>query len=147
MDLLLAIKEVLNEMAFSRDRTEDKVSGVANEINTHICKVLADPNNENVNHWLNEIYGFLLPISTMKLKNNKPIPEKDISKWLFDEIISDESDFRSIIDSMIYIYNMNTRYSNSMYKEYLDIKSKLAKRLSSGKALNVIEVYNLMKGR
>ncbi|MCM1260620.1 MAG: hypothetical protein NC222_06685 [Staphylococcus sp.] len=90
---------------FSRNLSEikNRIAGrESSEFYGHSLKIMANPNNRNVNHWIDELFNFCVWIQRTKLKpNNKSIPRYLID--YFFEYAEDLEDFSKLL---------NVEYSN-----------------------------------
>lgn len=72
--------------SFTRNKkeVENRISGKeSSQFYSHACKIMANPKNQNVNHWIQEMLDFCDWIQDTKLKpNNKSIPKKMIEHFL-----------------------------------------------------------------
>ena len=137
-------KNFLFELAFSRNVAEDKISGYSYELNNHICKIIIDPNNISIKHWVKEIYNFCLIVSRIKLKNSKSVKEKDILNWLFETSIDSEKQFKDMVEGIIWEYDLDAKYNDKMWSQYTKIKNEIIKLIADDN-INHVNIINLFK--
>lgn len=77
-------KDIISEMSISRNKAEEKVASVADNIYLHLFKIQAyhHQKRETIEHWIGEIYHWMNKVHSIKLKNNKRISLKDVKLWM-----------------------------------------------------------------
>lgn len=143
---MMSFKDFLYEMAFSKSKVEETISGLSLEMVKHICKVLASPKNINKTHWVKEIYNYALKSSRMKIKPKNKIPSyEQIKSWLFETSADNKQEFEPIFTGILWTENINCKYNiDDIYEQYNDIVDKLSKLISSGniKHTDIVNIFN-----
>lgn len=85
---MLNFKEFLYEMAFSKRKVEEKVTGIAPQIMKHVIKVVRYNDPNNLNKHIRDIDAWYESI--VETPKSKPAPtEADYFKWLYSELVYD----------------------------------------------------------
>lgn len=64
-------------------RNRIRMGGEGGQFYIHACKIMANPNNASVNHWVEEMFNLCEWMQDIKIKpNNKPIPRSLINEFL-----------------------------------------------------------------
>jgi len=107
LDILNETK--LFEMAFERKIAIQHARNIQHEISRHLIKVCMYHDSEYVNHWCNELNGWLWSIQKKELKSTrKPLDSITLMKILFEEPMETVSEVQ--------------RDMNRIYKEYGNVK-------------------------
>ena len=132
------IKEPLIEMSFKKKKAEQIVTGLEQQINLHLLKLLGFIADENIRrHWKHELYVWMLRISSIKLKSDKG-PDKAIPKeiayaWLYEEpfggseLSNVEGSLRLLVKSG---YTRNEVSAEDIAYKLPQIHEQLAERVS-----------------
>jgi hypothetical protein len=99
----------LFEMAFERKVAIQKARNLQHQISRHIIKTVMYSKSQYVNHWCNEINGWLTDISDTTLKRTRrPLDSDTLMNILFEEPMASPSEVK--------------RKMNKIYGEYPDLK-------------------------
>lgn len=134
--LRLLTEEILKEQARNRKDAEDMVTDISPILFKHILKCLMFGKNcESYEHWAQEVSTWLEGIQSIKLKNNKRIPYKDLVNWACDEWL-DEGSYNNDLINVMYdeeAYNPigYTELKNN-YMEIVQSYKQLLKDISDG---------------
>lgn len=96
-----ALDTKLMEMAFERKSIIKKCRDLSMQIASHMVKVAVCPDDINVNHWKNEIHGWLSDIDNMVFNNKKKLSGHDYYKLLFVEPCGTLGEVEQLIDNMV----------------------------------------------
>lgn len=75
----------LFEMAYARSKAQDKVTSISPQIVQHLVKIFAVHSPNDLQHWKNEINGWLWDIEDIRLKDNKRITQYNYHDWLLNK--------------------------------------------------------------
>lgn len=83
----MKVAEILCEMSVKRKKAEQIFSGLEQEFNLHLLKLLGcDAREETRNHWKKELRTWATKLSIITLKDDdRPVPAKDVFNWMYDE--------------------------------------------------------------
>ena len=78
------IKLIKSFSSYLKDvRNRIGMSGESGEFYSHACKIMANPKNRSVNHWIEEMLNLCKWIQDVELKpNNKSVPRSLINHFL-----------------------------------------------------------------
>lgn len=81
----------LNDLSLERNEAMDKCYELGEKFIEHFEKIYDKPDNENVNHWCNEMQGWFDKVSSMSLKYSKKLITNDnIVGWFFQKWTDEE---------------------------------------------------------
>lgn len=131
---ILAPGENLTEMSVKKKKAEQIVGGLEQPINLHLLKLLGCQAGPDLRrHWKQELETWLLRIATITLKpDNKPMPEKLIYEWLYDETFggSEEHNAEIMLRLLAREYPRNQVDTPTIVARLRDIHRQLARRLA-----------------
>lgn len=76
------MKLYINAMAEFQKEIERKLSGLTDQIITHMLYICLAPNSSTVSHWIDEVHAFIPSIEPLKGKNKFP-KKKRIYDWTY----------------------------------------------------------------
>ncbi|CAM6054487.1 unnamed protein product [Sphagnum tenellum] len=123
------------EMSVRRRKAEQIVSGLEQQINLHLLKLLGfQADKFTRQHWKRELETWLLRIAGMTLKpDDKPIPANVVYEWLYDEMFGG-SEIRNVAMMLCFLgrdYQRNdvdvTTISNRLQSIHLQLAECIAK--------------------
>lgn len=92
----------LNDMSFTRADAIDKCNSLGKLFTENFEKIFNEPKAQSVNHWCDEMQGWLDDIRNITLKQNKkPLPYTYIMDWFFTRGSSPDQFFKdeNLVDS------------------------------------------------
>ena len=115
-------EEQLRELATKRKNIEKKLFNSIEKIQEHLLKIFVDRDRDSVEHWCNELFGFLNWIPKLKWSNKRPSP-----KYIYDNICGDYIDEVDVwFPNMLQTLQVSNKISNINVKWY-DIKDAFTK--------------------
>lgn len=112
-------EDILNEMAISRSDAIDKCEELGIKFIEYFEKTIKEPKSSSVNHWMNEMQGWLDRINKFVLTQNKKlILTGDKINWFFNanstpEILIKDSTIASKYEDFIEIIIKNNNVKKS----------------------------------
>lgn len=136
------LKTELAEQAFARKFVESKITEESQELIEHIIKVLKWKDDRSYHGHIKSMNGWISKIKRMKISGNKKPKEKNYRDWMFNDIIANVNDVKSIVDDLTPEYGdlKVLRDENTIYSLMVKIFDKLPKDLVDDK-FNSIEDY------
>lgn len=81
----------LSDMAYERQDAIDRCNSLGKKFIEHFDKIYKEPKSQAVNHWCNEMQGWLNDARNIRLRQNKkPLNYTDLIDWFF--VIGSSSD-------------------------------------------------------
>jgi len=133
------------EMAFYRKDAIDNIRSLSGTILLHILKVKYLKNNQNQNHWKNEIKSFFRKVNSIRIKpKNKKFEVDEYMNFLFIEpYCNSETSFKknkyfinepyikSIINEINYEYNSNIKINDIDIDELVNFFKAISELINS----------------
>jgi hypothetical protein len=104
----------LMEMAFERKQIVNKCIDLAHQIDIHMIKVVWFSNSQDVNHWCNELNGWLDLIQDMKYNRKSRLSGQQYYDILFLGYLDSVTQVSNIIKNKIDRGEMDVTYKNEL---------------------------------
>ena len=132
----------LLELAFKRKMIADKVSSLSEPFVSHLIQLELMPGSQYIEHWNEEINGWVDDIKDLGLKPNKrPLYFNDVYTWLWDGPMEPNNlgRLRTLIRRINKKYNTNFGPEYATQELFDTVKNKLISLFSDLKRGGVIE--------
>jgi hypothetical protein len=135
MYILESIYNLILELAYDRDKVEDIVTNLSDQILLHFIKILKWDSPKDLNGHKKSLNSWLLKLQQTRLRNGKRVRSKDYYQWLFIEKIESVNDLNVIINIKLEKYKVLPELlsNEQLYFKLKEIYDKLCLDLSDGK--------------